>query len=572
MEEVTKNKYKFWLDSLKEVNSDDYSKLLAIKDEELINDMFFKDLEFGTGGLRGVMGLGSNRMNEYTVKKASLGIANYINKNFKEPSISIGYDSRNNSRLFAEYASSVYASKGIKVKLYKTLEPTPLLSYAVRKLHTSCGVIITASHNPSKYNGYKVYNEEGCQINLKVASLMIEEINSIDVFKEIKALKNFEELVNLGMISYIDDKVVEDFIEDTLKISITKDFSKKDIKIVYTPLNGTGLIPVTETLKRAGFSNIIVPEEQRNPDGNFPTCPYPNPEILEAMQVGISYCKKENADLLIATDPDCDRCGIGVRYHDEFKLLSGNEVGALLLDFIINNSKLPNNPIAVRSIVSTSSVDKIAKNNNVEMKLVLTGFKFIGEVVCNLEKVNEENRYIFGFEESYGYLTNTKVRDKDAVNASLIIAEMFTYYKNRNINLIDRLHEIYDTIGYYKNTLLTYEFDGESGLKTMNTIMNDLRDSSFNKISEEFNKDLEIKNDYLKSLTYFKDASSKDINIEKSNVLSFKFNDETLLTVRPSGTEPKIKFYIETVGKNLKDSETLNSEFKEQVIKFVKKY
>ena len=572
MEEVTKNKYKFRLDSLKEVNSDDYSKLLAIKDEELINDMFFKDLEFGTGGLRGVMGLGSNRMNEYTVKKASLGIANYINKNFKEPSISIGYDSRNNSRLFAEYASSVYASKGIKVKLYKTLEPTPLLSYAVRKLHTSCGVIITASHNPSKYNGYKVYNEEGCQINLKVASLMIEEINSIDVFKEIKALKNFEELVNLGMISYIDDKVVEDFIEDTLKISITKDFSKKYIKIVYTPLNGTGLIPVTETLKRAGFSNIIVPEEQRNPDGNFPTCPYPNPEILEAMQVGISYCKKENADLLIATDPDCDRCGIGVRYHDEFKLLSGNEVGALLLDFIINNSKLLNNPIAVRSIVSTSSVDKIAKNNNVEMKLVLTGFKFIGEVVCNLEKVNEENRYIFGFEESYGYLTNTKVRDKDAVNASLIIAEMFTYYKNRNINLIDRLHEIYDTIGYYKNTLLTYEFDGESGLKTMNTIMNDLRDSSFNKISEEFNKDLEIKNDYLKSLTYFKDASSKDINIEKSNVLSFKFNDETLLTVRPSGTEPKIKFYIETVGKNLKDSETLNSEFKEQVIKFVKKY
>lgn len=572
MEEVTKNKYKFWLESLKDVNINDYNELSSIKNEELINDMFFKDLEFGTGGLRGVMGLGSNRMNEYTVKKASLGIANYINKNYKNPSIAIGYDSRNNSRLYAEYASSVYASKGIKVKLYKTLEPTPLLSYAVRKLHTSCGVIITASHNPSKYNGYKVYNEEGCQINLKVASLMIEEINTIDVFKEIKTLNSFDELFKSGMISYIDNQVVEDFIEDTLKISITKDFSKKDIKIVYTPLNGTGLIPVTETLKRAGFNNIIVPDEQRNPDGNFPTCPYPNPEILEAMQVGISYCKKENADLLIATDPDCDRCGIGVRYHDEFKLLSGNEVGTLLLDFIINNSSLPNKPIAVRSIVSTSSVDKIAKNSGVEMKLVLTGFKFIGEVVCNLEKNNEENKYIFGFEESYGYLTNTKVRDKDAVNASLIIAEMFTYYKNRNINLIDRLHEIYEHIGYYKNTLLTYEFDGESGLKTMNKIMNDLRESSFNKISDEFNKELEIKNDYSKSLTYYKDSSTKEIDIEKSNVLSFKFDDETLLTVRPSGTEPKIKFYIETVGKDLTSSENLNSEFKEKVISFVKKY
>lgn len=572
MENVTKEKYLSWLNSLKDVNETDYNKLKEIKDEELLNDMFFKDLEFGTGGLRGVMGLGSNRMNEYTVKKASLGIANYIVKNYKDPTVAIGYDSRNNSTLFSEFAASVYASKGIKVFIYKQLEPTPLLSYAVRKLHTSAGVIVTASHNPSKYNGYKVYNNEGCQINLEVADKMIKEIEKVDIFKEIKSFKSFKELKEKGMIEYIPDSVIEDFIEDTLKISITKDFSKKDIKIVYTPLNGTGLIPVTETLKRAGFTNIIVPIEQKNPDGNFPTCPYPNPEILEAMQVGISYCKKENADILIATDPDCDRCGIGVRYNDEFRLLSGNETGTLLLDFILNHSSLPKDPLVVRSIVSTSSVDKLCALHNVTMKYVLTGFKFIGEVICNLEKTHEENRYIFGFEESYGYLTNPKVRDKDAVNASLIIAEMFAYYKARNINLIDKLHEIYDEIGYYKNTLLTYEFDGESGLKTMTKIMNDLRNASFNELSNKFNNEIVVKNDYKLSKSVDINNKETTLNIEKSNVLSFKFKDETLLTVRPSGTEPKIKFYIETVGKSLKDSEDRNASFKENVIKFVKSY
>ena len=374
------------------------------------------------------------------------------------------------------------------------------------------------------------------------------------------------------MISFIDLKIVDEFVQDTLKISLLKDFSKKEIKICYTPLNGTGLIPVLKTLKEAGFNNVFVPVEQRDPDGNFPTCPYPNPEIYEAMKLGISYCNKENADLLIATDPDCDRCGIGIRYNGEFKLLTGNEVGILLFDFICNHSSLPLNPIAVRSIVSTGAVDKIASMHNIEMKKVLTGFKFIGDVICKLEENNEENRYIFGFEESYGYLTNPKVRDKDAVNASLIIAEMFYYYHERNINLIDKLHSIYETIGYYKNSLLTYEFDGENGLKTMNKMMDDLRNCSFEFLENIFNSNINEKLDYLLLKSTSNNGNTNNIESEKSNVLTFIFEDESKITIRPSGTEPKIKFYIETVGNSVKDSESINEKYKEFIIKFVKLY
>ena len=571
MEEKTFKKYQLWLEQIRVINSDDYNILSSFSEEE-INDAFYKDLEFGTGGLRGIMGLGSNRMNEYVVKKASFGIANYLKKHYDFPSISIGYDSRNNSSLFAKYASEVYASLGIKVYIYPTLEPTPLLSYAVRKLHTSGGCIITASHNPSKYNGYKVYNHDGCQIGIKVADEMIEEISHVDIFKEFKSIKSFDELVNNKMISFIDLKIVDEFVKDTLKISLLKDFSKKEIKICYTPLNGTGLIPVLKTLKEAGFNNVFVPVEQRDPDGNFPTCPYPNPEIYEAMKLGISYCNKENADLLIATDPDCDRCGIGIRYNGEFKLLTGNEVGILLFDFICNHSSLPLNPIAVRSIVSTGAVDKIALMHNIEMKKVLTGFKFIGDVICKLEENNEENRYIFGFEESYGYLTNPKVRDKDAVNASLIIAEMFYYYHERNVNLIDKLHSIYETIGYYKNSLLTYEFDGENGLKTMNKMMDDLRNCSFEYLENIFNSNINEKLDYLLLKSTSNNGNINNIESEKSNVLTFIFEDESKITIRPSGTEPKIKFYIETVGNSVKDSESINEKYKEFIIKFVKLY
>jgi phosphoglucomutase len=571
MEKLTNERYQSWLKNLETINNKDYKVLKDIKDEDVLNDMFYRELEFGTGGLRGIMGIGTNRMNIYTVSKASFGFASYLNNHYKNPSIAIGYDSRNNSQLFARQSAAIFASRGIKTYIYKELEPTPCLSYAVRELKCSGGIIITASHNPGKYNGYKVYNDEGQQITLEAANEVIGYISKIDEFQELKTVETFEDLMIESDIEYINDLMIEDFIEDTLAVSITKDFSQKDVHIVYTPLNGTGLKPVMKTLKKAGFSNVIVPIEQENPDGNFPTCPYPNPEILEAMQVGIKLCKKTNADLLIATDPDCDRCGIGVNYKGDFKLLSGNEVAILLLDFIANQEKLPNNPVAVRSVVSSSAVDKVAKKYGIEMRKVLTGFKFIGEQICELEKANEINRYIFGFEESYGYLTNVKVRDKDAVNASLIIAEMFNFYHERHINLIDKLYEIYSEIGFYNNSLITDEFPGEVGMKIMQGMMDFFHQESADSISKIFGSKLITKYDYLNSIEITNGNKIK-INLPSSDVLTFVFEDRSSITIRPSGTEPKIKTYIEVVGSSLNDS--LNEkEMKTTTIKaFYKSY
>jgi len=571
MEQETKEKYQKWLEALKLINVYDFDLLSKFSEDE-INDAFYKDLEFGTGGLRGVMGLGTNRMNEYVVKKASLGVGKYLLSKRSDASVAIGYDSRNNSTVFAKYAACSFASLGIKVYIYPTLIPTPLLSYAVRKLRTTGGVIVTASHNPSKYNGYKVYNSNGCQIGLEEANEILKKINSVDIFGEYKTISSFEDYLNENLIKFINLDIVDDFVKDTLKISLLKNYEVKKVKIVYTPLNGTGLIPVMKTLKCAGFNDIIVPNEQRNPDGNFPTCPYPNPEIYEAMKLGISYANRENADLLIATDPDCDRCGIGVRYNGDFKLLSGNEVAILLLDFIVNNLNLPKKAIAVRSIVSTSAVDKIASSKGVEMIKVLTGFKFIGDVICKLEKNNEENRYIFGFEESLGYLTNVKVRDKDAVNASLIIAELFYYYKTRNINLIDKLNEIYSKIGFYKNTLYSHEFLGEKGVSIMNKMMDDFRNYSFSQISNEFNTNIIEKIDYLIDKDMLLNGEIKSTNLEKSNVLMFIFDNETRVTIRPSGTEPKIKIYLETVGKSLEESLSLTNKYSVIISNILKKY
>jgi len=571
MEQETKEKYQKWLEALKLINIYDFDLLSKFNEDE-INDAFYKDLEFGTGGLRGVMGLGTNRMNEYVVKKASLGVGKYLLSKRSDASVAIGYDSRNNSTIFAKFAACSFASLGIKVYIYPTLIPTPLLSYAVRKLRTTGGVIVTASHNPSKYNGYKVYNANGCQIGLEEANEILKKINSVDIFGEYKTISSFEDYLNENLIKFINLDIVDDFVKDTLKISLLKNYEVKKVKIVYTPLNGTGLIPVMKTLKCAGFNDIIVPNEQRNPDGNFPTCPYPNPEIYEAMKLGISYANRENADLLIATDPDCDRCGIGVRYNGDFKLLSGNEVAILLLDFIVNNLNLPKKAIAVRSIVSTSAVDKIASSKGVEMIKVLTGFKFIGDVICKLEKNNEENRYIFGFEESLGYLTNVKVRDKDAVNASLIIAELFYYYKTRNINLIDKLNEIYSKIGFYKNTLYSHEFLGEKGVSIMNKMMDDFRNYSFSQISNEFNTNIIEKIDYLIDKDMLLNGEIKSTNLEKSNVLMFIFDNETRVTIRPSGTEPKIKIYLETVGKSLEESLSLTNKYSVIISNILKKY
>ena len=503
-------------------------------DEEKLLNAFFKELSFGTGGLRGELGFGTNRMNIYNIRKATQGVANYLLEEFKgkQINVAISYDSRIKSDVFAREAARVLGTAGIHVYIYKQLMPVPLLSFATRELKCDAGIMVTASHNPSKYNGYKVYGSDGCQITEIAAGKILAEISKINPF-EVKA-KEFDELLISKVIEYIPDTILDTFI------GIIKDNSvlgneevNKDVKIIYTPLNGAGLVPVTKVLKESGFSNVTVVEEQRLPDGHFPTCPFPNPEVREAMELGISYAKNLDADLLIATDPDCDRVGIAVKDGEDFRLLTGNQVGVLLFNFICElrtlNKTMPKKPFACTTIVSTEMVDPIAKHFGVEMFRVLTGFKYIGEIIAKHEVNHEENNYIFGFEESYGYLTHTRARDKDAVNGAFMIAEMFAYYKTRGISLIQKLDELYEKYGFYLNKLDNFVFEGAAGFTKMQEIMASFRSNI---------KDIggyEIK----ESLDY-----SKGINgLPKSDVLKYILDNESTVVVRPSGTEPKLKMY-----------------------------
>lgn len=541
MEKKIYNEYLRWVNSVKE-DEDLIKELQSIKnDEAKIEDAFYRDLEFGTGGLRGVIGVGTNRMNIYVVRKASQGLANYINANFKNPSIAISYDSRIKSTLFAKTAAEVFAKNNIKVFIYKELMPTPLLSYAVRYLKCSGGIMVTASHNPSKYNGYKVYGNDGCQITTNAAKAILDEINKLDVFSD-PIHGDFEQFLLEGKIEYIKDNVYDSFIERVKKESLLENETiDKNVKIIYSPLHGTGLKPVTRILKESGYSNVIVVKEQEFPDGNFTTCPYPNPEIKEAMAVGIEYAKKYDADLLIATDPDCDRVGIAVKNKDgEHVLISGNQVGVLLLDYVckmrIKHNKMPANPVFIKTIVTTDMGAKIADFYHVRTIEVLTGFKYIGEQILLLEKENKEDTYILGFEESYGYLSGSYVRDKDAVDGAFLIVEMFAYYKSQGISLLDQLEKLYKQFGHYSNYLKSYEFDGSAGFKKMNDIMNSFR----NKVSNigEFKVDKVI--DYSLGID----------NLPKSNVIKIYFVDGSTIVIRPSGTEPKLKIYVSLLGKD----------------------
>ena len=420
--------YDLWCNNAKE-DPDLLTELESIKgDNDAINDRFYRDLEFGTGGLRGVIGAGSNRMNIYTVRRATQGFADYLNQEYKNPSVAISFDSRIKSDVFSKAAAEVLAANGIKVHIYTELMPTPCLSFAVRALKCQGGIMVTASHNPAKYNGYKVYGEDGCQITLRGAEIILEKINSLDMFNGVKT-SSFDEELAKGNISYIGNEVIEDFYKNVLAEGINADLcASSGLKVVYTPLNGTGNKPVREILKRLGISDVTIVKEQEKPDGNFTTCPYPNPEIREALEIGLKYCNEVKPDLLLATDPDCDRVGIAVPDGDGYALFSGNEVGALLLEYIcqqrIKKGSMPKDPITVKTIVTTDIVNLIAKEYGVQVIDVLTGFKFIGEQIGLLEEKGEENRYIFGFEESYGYLSGSYVRDKDAVNASMLICEM----------------------------------------------------------------------------------------------------------------------------------------------------
>lgn len=529
--------YKRWLGKVTE--EDLLTELKAIEGkEEEINDRFYRDLEFGTGGLRGVIGAGTFRMNEHTVARATQGYSNYLNKASKNPSVSIAYDSRNKSDIFAKTAASVFAANGILVNIYKELMPTPSLSYAVRALNCDGGIVVTASHNPAKYNGYKVYGADGCQITLEVADAILAEIEAVDVFDDVKIM-DFEAGLSEGKIKYIEDDVITGFIDAVSERALNPKEIDKNVSIVYTPLNGTGRYCVTRCLKENGYTQITIPKEQEMPDGNFTTCPYPNPEIREALEVGLKKAKEVGSDLLLATDPDCDRVGVAVKEGDDYQLISGNQMGILLFDYICKtykaNGTMPENPVVVTTIVSTKMIDKIAADYGVEVRRVLTGFKFIGEQIGFLEADGEVDRYIFGFEESYGYLSGGHVRDKDGVNASLLICEMFAHYKAMGISLVQMLNQLYEKYGYFKEALQSITFEGVSGAKKMADLMESLRTNAPKEVAGY--KVIDVK-DYKAGIG----------NLPKSNVLEFNMEDDINVLVRPSGTEPKIKMYYLVKG------------------------
>lgn len=551
------DKYKLWCE--KAVKDPDLiSELKAIEnDSDAISDAFYKDLEFGTGGLRGVIGAGTNRMNVYTVGKASQGLAAYVNSVTDNGKIAIAYDSRIKSDLFAKTAACVFAANGIKVYIYKELMPTPMLSFAVRRLKCDAGVVVTASHNPAKYNGYKAYGPDGCQLGLEAADYVLSIMNKVDIFDGVKDT-DFETAVEKGQIEYIGDDVINDYLSCVEACRVAPEADVASLKVIYTPLHGSGNKPVRKILDRIGVKNVTVVPEQEKPNGNFPTAPYPNPEIRQAFECALKLADSVKPDLLLATDPDCDRVGIAVPYNGEYKLLSGNDVGALLLDFTLarrtENGTLPNKPVAVKTIVTTELCRKIANNYGCELRDVLTGFKFIGEQITELEKKGEENRFVFGFEESYGYLGGSYVRDKDAVIGSMLICEMVAYYKAEGKSLIDVLDMLYKKYGYYLCSQKSFTCEGESGMNRIKGIMESIRAEAPSVINGH--KAVRF-DDYETSVSRnMCDGSERKITLPRSNVLAFYMEDGSSLIVRPSGTEPKIKLYLGSVGDTMEIAKT----------------
>ena len=542
---MVNEKYELWCKKAVK-DADLVKELESIKgDAEAISDAFYKDLEFGTGGLRGVIGAGTNRMNVYTVGKASQGLAAYVNSVSENGRIAVAYDSRIKSDLFAKTAASIFAANGIKVYIYKE----PMLSFAVRRLKCDAGVVVTASHNPAKYNGYKAYGPDGCQLGLEAADYVLSIMNKVDIFDDVKTV-DFDKAVAEGKIEYIGDDIIEEYLNCVLACRVAPKADVESLKVIYTPLHGSGNKPVRSILKKIGVTNVTVVPEQELPDGNFPTAPYPNPEIRQAFECALKLADEVKPDLLLATDPDCDRVGIAVPDGGDYKLLSGNDVGALLLDFVLarrtENGTLPENPIAVKTIVTTELCRKIADSYGCELIDVLTGFKFIGEQITLLEEKGEEDRYIFGFEESYGYLGGTYVRDKDAVIASMLICEMVAFYNEQGKNLIEVLDGIYKRFGYYFCAQKSFTCEGESGMKQIKGIMETLR----NEPPAEINGSAVVKfDDYDTSVSRdLKNGGEKKITLPRSNVLCFYMEDGCSLIVRPSGTEPKIKLYLGAVG------------------------
>jgi len=541
--------FKLWLENVTDLELMDELQNLT---EEQKKEVFYNNLEFGTGGLRGVLGVGTNRMNIYTVMKATQGYANYL-KTKENASVAIAYDSRIKSDLFSKKAAEVFAGNGIKVYIYKELMPTPMLSFVVRELNLDGGIVITASHNPAKYNGYKVYGADGCQITQEAAEKIYNEIEKIDIFNDIKSV-DFEKALENNQICYIDEEIIDRYCDYVLSNQLHQNIEGKELKIVYTPLNGTGRRSVLNILNKAGYTNITVPKEQEMPDGNFPTCKKPNPEEKEALSLAIDLARKIDADVVLATDPDCDRVGIAVKHDNDYRLINGQEMGVLLLNYICSKISLPNNAIAIKTIVTTDMAEHITKAHNIEIINVLTGFKYIGEQIGLLESKNEINRYIFGFEESYGYLTHTKARDKDAIDASLTICEMISYYKKQNKNLLDVLEELSQKYGYFVQKLKSFEFTGIDASQKMGNLMETLRK---NPLKNWNNNKLVVIEDYEESKRHVINGEAQDILLPKSNVVKLIFENDITVTVRPSGTEPKLKIYYSVKGSSFEDAKNM---------------
>ena len=535
------------------------SELSGLQDEKEIFERFYRDLEFGTGGLRGVIGAGTNRMNIYVIRRATQGLCNYLKSTDLPQSIAIGYDSRIKSDLFAMEAARVIAANGLTAYIYPRLEPTPTLSWAVRYLGCGAGVCVPASHNPAKYNGYKVYGADGCQITLDVADRVWKEISALDMFRDVKLITE-EEGRAAGKIVTIGEDCLERFLDAVQQRSLS-DGGKLDLKVVYTPLNGAGLECVRKILTRIGITDVTVVPQQEQPDGHFPTCPYPNPEIREAMELGLALCRKVKPDLLLGTDPDCDRMGVAVPDGEDYRLITGNEMGVLLLDYIcrrrLEQGTMPETAVAVTTIVSTDMADAVAAHYGVELRRVLTGFKFIGEQIAILEAAGEIDRYIFGFEESYGYLSGGHVRDKDAVNASMLCCEMTAWYRAKGMTLAQAMDALYETYGFYRNDLASFTFEGAEGMQKMAAIMDALRANPPKTLNGN-------------SVTKVMDYQAGVDGLPKSNVLEFQ-TDCAKVLVRPSGTEPKVKVYLSARAANMGDAAGMNqrilSELTENYLK-----
>ena len=570
---VYREKYNEWISS-STISEEVKEELRAIKDEKEIEDRFYKELEFGTGGLRGIIGAGTNRMNVYTVGKATQGFADFINDTYKgEKAIAIAYDSRNMSKEFAKAAALTLCANDIKVYLYESLRPTPMLSFAVRHLKCKAGIVITASHNPKEYNGYKAYGEDGCQLTDEPAKEVIGYVNRVEDYSKIKTMSE-EEALEKGLLVYIGENVDKAYIESLKSLTIREELVKdhaKDLKIVYTPIHGSGNVPVRRVLSELGYENVLVVKEQELPNGNFPTAPYPNPENPDVFKIAMEMANKVNADVIFGTDPDCDRIGVVVKDNKgEFRVLTGNQTGMLLVNYVLGSlkelNKLPKNGVVIKTIVTTESVRKMAEAYGVKLIDVLTGFKYIGEKIREFEETGS-NEYLIGFEESYGYLFGTFSRDKDAVVASMLIAEMTLYYKKQGKTLYDALVEIYEQYGYFKESLVSVELKGKEGQEKIGRCLDLLRADEITEVNGvKVVKSFDYKSSTEKDL--IANTTSK-INLPKSNVLKYNLEDDSWFVVRPSGTEPKMKVYLAVKGNSLEDADKQTERFKSSVMAIV---